>query len=60
MLCLDETIVKISKENRFFDDKNMRCFEELCCFIAVAFLFTVLFVFVFKICNNASCNVRCL
>ena len=39
---------------------NMWCFEELCGFIAVAFLFTVLFVFVFKICNNTSRNVRCL
>ena len=35
MLCFDETIVKISKENRFFDNKNMRCFEELCGFIGV-------------------------
>ena len=62
MLCFDETIVKISKENRFFDDKNVRCFEELCGFIGVCvFVLFCLWCFImFYICNNTSRNVRCL
>ena len=60
MLCFDETIVKISKENRFFDDKNVRCFEELCGFIGVCvFVLFCLWCFImFYICNNTSRNVQ--